>query len=90
MTNESFAQEFLRSVTQATEQASEMVVTENGNRASVAIVNATYEIIGDDVISEHVYENVYFNEADNVMVTAFLDNVRAEIASTQENVTPDQ
>ncbi|KAK3289916.1 hypothetical protein CYMTET_2630 [Cymbomonas tetramitiformis] len=90
MTNESFAQEFLRSVTQATEQASEMVVTENGNRASVAIVNATYEIIGDDVISEHVYENVYFNEADNVMVTAFLDNVRAEIASTQENVTADQ
>ncbi|KAK3290002.1 hypothetical protein CYMTET_2605 [Cymbomonas tetramitiformis] len=90
MTNETFAQEFLRSVTHATEQASEMVVTENGNRASVAIVNATYDIIGDEVISEHVYENVFFNEADHVMVTAFLDNVRTEIASTQENVTPNQ
>ncbi|KAK3252033.1 hypothetical protein CYMTET_38657 [Cymbomonas tetramitiformis] len=54
------------------------------------MVDANYSIIGDDVLSEHVYENVYFNEEDNVFVTEFMNNVRAEIASTQPNVTAEQ
>lgn len=93
MTNQTFAELFLTNLRNATETASTRVLGLGGGAdagAAVAMVDANYSIIGDDVLSEHVYENVYFNEEDNVFVTEFLDNVRAEIASTQTNVTADQ
>ncbi|KAK3253124.1 hypothetical protein CYMTET_37607 [Cymbomonas tetramitiformis] len=82
-TSQTFAELFLTNLRNATETASTRVLSLSGGShagAAVAMVDANYSIIGDDALSEHVYENVYFNEEDNVFVTEFLNNVRAEIA----------